>query len=378
MNCAAKPIRLQGDTFLAPAPLGHVIPWLRRTSLALSLAGCFLSLLLGYFSANCASLDWTQLPPLPDKIGFASPFAGVSGRALIVAGGANFPDKMPWDGGQKVWHDNAWLLDAPGGLWRQVGKLPRPLAYGVSVTGPDGVVCVGGSDSTRHYSEAFQLSWRRSKLVISPLPSLPISLAGAAGAVVGENLYVSCGSEQPGEIEASARTFVLNFGARKPAWREIPPLPAKPRLFAAGAAHRGAFYLIGGAALQPTAAGKSVRVYLKETWSYRPKEGWRRLSDISRPNVAAPSPAPFVNGNLLLLGGDDGSRVDFSPLDKHPGFPREILAYDPVLDCWRELEELPAPRATLPCVQWRGRFVLPSGEVRPGVRSPEVWSFTAP
>src|SRR4051794_9202194 len=41
---------------------------------------------------------WTQLPSLPDPEGFASAFAGVSHDALLVAGGANFPDKRPWDG----------------------------------------------------------------------------------------------------------------------------------------------------------------------------------------------------------------------------------------------------------------------------------------
>ena len=30
---------------------------------------------------------------------------------------------------------------------------------------------------------------------------------------------------------------------------------------------------------------------------------------------------------------------------------------------------------TVPCVEWRGRLILPSGEVRPGVRSPDTWSF---
>ena len=35
----------------------------------------------------------------------------------------------------------------------------------------------------------------------------------------------------------------------------------------------------------------------------------------------------------------------------------------------------PAPHVTTPAANWRGRWVIPSGEVRPGVRSPEVWSF---
>ena len=28
------------------------------------------------------------------------------------------------------------------------------------------------------------------------------------------------------------------------------------------------------------------------------------------------------------------------------------------------------------CVEWGKEFVIPSGEVRPGVRSPEVWAFS--
>ena len=43
-----------------------------------------------------------------------SAVAGVSGGALLVAGGANFPDKKPWQGGTKVWYDTVFVLDEPG------------------------------------------------------------------------------------------------------------------------------------------------------------------------------------------------------------------------------------------------------------------------
>ena len=45
--------------------------------------------------AVAQSLTWNQLPSLPDPLGVAAPIAGVSGGALVVAGGANFPGKMP-------------------------------------------------------------------------------------------------------------------------------------------------------------------------------------------------------------------------------------------------------------------------------------------
>ena len=46
----------------------------------------------------------TELPPLENQIkslGFAGPIAGVIKDKLVIAGGANFPDAMPWLGGRK-------------------------------------------------------------------------------------------------------------------------------------------------------------------------------------------------------------------------------------------------------------------------------------
>lgn len=326
---------------------------------------------------SCAALKWSQLPPLPDRLGVAGPFAGVSGGTLLVAGGANFPDKMPWEGGTKVWHDTVYALDQPDGRWRIVGRLPRPLGYGVSVSDADALVCVGGSDVTRHYADTFRLCLRGGQLVTKPLPPLPIPLANMSGAVISNVLYVAAGTETPGEQRATGRFFALALKASQPAWRELESLPGLPRLLATAAACDGAFHLFGGVALEPNAQGKIARVYLRDAWRYRPGEGWSRLADLPTPSAAGPSPAPVVAGRVLLLGGDDGSHVGFQPLDQHPGFSKAILAYDPALDHWTEACEVPAPRATLPCVEWRGQFILPSGEARPGVRSPAVWGVTS-
>lgn len=328
------------------------------------------------FSAE-PSLTWKQLPSLPDPLGVAAPFAGISGGALIVAGGANFPGKMPWEGGTKVWHDRVWLLERMDGVWREVGKLPRPLAYGICATFRDTLVCVGGSDQERHYSDAFRLSWKGGELVTEPLPSLPIPLSGASGALVKDTLYIACGSEKPGEQSATNRLFALDLSASNPAWRELPELPSKPRLLAVAATNDSAFYVFGGVALKPNDAGKITRVYLREAWKYDENDGWHRLADLPKPSVAAPSPAPSIENRFLLLAGDDGSLVGFQPVDKHPGFPKGILAYDPARDRWTtDVGEVPAPRATVPCVEWNGMFAVPSGEMRPGVRSPEVWAIT--
>jgi N-acetylneuraminate epimerase len=135
-----------------------------------------------------ADMYWEKLPALPDEQGFAGAFAEVCGDTLLVAGGANFPEKKPWEGGKKQWYDTVYALDAPNGKWTIAGKLPRPLGYGVSVSHRGGVICVGGSDAERHYADVFQLEMKSGQLVTSKLPSLPITVANACGALVGNTL----------------------------------------------------------------------------------------------------------------------------------------------------------------------------------------------
>jgi N-acetylneuraminate epimerase len=319
-------------------------------------------------------ITWSQLPPLPVKLGVAAPFVGTSGGALIVAGGANFPQGYPWQGGKKIWHDEVYALDETNGQWVAAGHLPRPLAYGVAVSINGGVLCIGGSDADGHRREVFELHWRHGRLTVEPRDPLPIPLAQACGAVVGDTVYVACGATEPGEKAATNRVFALGYRWKELRWRELEPCPGKPRILAVAAAVDGAFYMAGGAALEP-ANGHIARVCLRDTWCYRPGAGWSRLADLPKPSVAAPSPAPGAGSEFFVVGGDDGSLAGFQPVEKHPGFPNMILAYDAARNLWRTNGETPAPRATVPVVRWQNRFVIPSGEMRPGVRSPEVWTL---
>ena len=143
-------------------------------------------------------LTWTTLPELPDALGVAGPFAGVSGGSLIVAGGANFPHGPPWEGGRKVWHEAIYVLSAPAGRWTDAGRLPRPLAYGVSATTPRGLICAGGGDAQRHHADVFVLERVGDRIQIQNLPALPRPCANACGGLLGETLYLAGGEETPG------------------------------------------------------------------------------------------------------------------------------------------------------------------------------------
>ncbi|HUR53885.1 MAG TPA: hypothetical protein VMZ71_07125, partial [Gemmataceae bacterium] len=293
-------------------------------------------------------------------------FAGVSNGALLVAGGANFPDKKPWDGGKKVWTDRVFVLDKPDGEWKDAGKLPRPLGYGVSVSHRTGVVCVGGCDAERHSAATFRLEWKDGKLVTTPLPSLPVTAAYLCGALLGDDLFVAGGQEKPDSPSALKTAYRINLGDREPKWERLADIPGSGRMLAVSAAHAGAFWVVGGVELVPG------RKYLKDAHRYDPGRGWSRVKDFPTPVAASPSPAPSDETGFFVLGGDDGSQVGVGP-DKHRGFSRTVVRFDAKTGEWVPAGELAAARVTVPCVVWGMSWVVPSGEVRPGVRSPEVW-----
>lgn len=323
----------------------------------------------------------TALAPLPDVHGFAGMFAGVSGGALLCAGGANFPEKPLVQGGEKTWSDRVFLLPTPHGSWREAGRLPRSNGYGVSATWRDTVVIVGGGNAQVNFRTAALMRWDGARLSFTALPDLPVPVANSCGAVVGDILYVASGQETPAATSTLNRCFALNLAVADCTWREIPwPAGAPGRILAVAAAHDGWFYLFSGADLFPNAQGQPERHYLTDAWRYRSDTGWQRLADLPHSVAAAPSPAMNADDtHLVIVGGVSPEFLATLPKNApHPGFPRELLAYDTVGNTWASAIapfDGPPPRVTAPLTSWQSRFVIPSGEVAPGIRTPTVLSF---
>lgn len=321
-------------------------------------------------------LNWSQLPPIPDAEGFASPFAGVVDDQLVVAGGANFPDAKPWEGGQKVWYDSVFVLSSPEGKWKDVGKLPRALAYGASITTEEGLICIGGSDATTHHAEVFRLELHDDTVAITDLPSLPSRCANLTGALLGRTVYVAGGIESADAIEALHNVWTLDLDHLDAGWKVIDPWPGPGRMLATSGVQDGSFFIVGGAGLRAGSDGKPERIWLQDGYRYTPGKGWRRIADTSQVSVAAPSPMPAIGAStLLLIGGDDGAQVTVEPSD-HRGFPKNVFAYHTVTDTWRPVGEIPIGLVTTSTVRWGDRIVIPGGERMPGTRSNQVWSGT--
>ncbi len=320
---------------------------------------------------------WEKLAPLPEPLGVAGPCAGVSGEALLVGGGANFPNGKPWEGGKKAWSDQVYVLEKPDGAWRPAGKLPQPLAYGVSATLPEGVVCAGGNDAEGPRSDVVLLKWdaKAGKLAATALPSLPRPLTNACGAAIGSRLYLAGGEEAPNATAATNALRMLDLADLGKGWQELPACPGPARILAGAAVTNGQFFLAGGIELEAGADGKPKRKgYLKDTWCFDPaKQAWNRRADLPLPLAAMPSPGASANpGEFIFYGGDDGSEQALPP-EKRTGFRRDVVRYESGKNAWMTVGEMPGTaRVTVPMVAWQGRLVIPSGEIRAGTRSAEI------
>jgi N-acetylneuraminic acid mutarotase len=370
------------------------------------------------------ALAWQRLPDLPDPLGVAGAFVGESGGAVLVAGGANFPGGVPWRGGRKVCsgavhvlvEGSAGTAVPTGGAgplrWvANAGALPRALSYGVSVTTDRGVLIIGGCDASQCYADVYRAEWTPDHGVrTTVLPSLPRPLAFMAGALVGRTVFVAGGQETVASPRATRSVYSLDLAAEGTAdfaWREEPSWPGPARVLAVGAGQAGeggpAFYLFSGRDVQP---GQLPRT-LSDAYRFEPKtRHWVTLGPVRDGDretcVMAGTAVPHGDHTILLLGGDSGElftpieqrRAEIAAtadpdarraaeaglnetLDKHPGFAGTVIAYDTVAGTYETVGRLPRPApVTATAIPWRRGILLPTGEVRPGVRSPAVWHGT--
>ena len=116
--------------------------------------------------------------------------------------------------------------------------------------------------------------------------------------------------------------------------------------------------------------------FLRDAWQYTPKTGiWRNRAELPRPAVAGVA-ASWGQSHILVLGGDDGElfgRAD-ELKDAHPGFKNEALAYHTITDSWTSAGSMPQNKVTTIPVIWEDRIVLACGEIRPRIRTPQVWT----
>lgn len=359
------------------------------------------------------SVQWkvvAELPPADGRakaLGVAGPVTGVHNGVLIVAGGANFPNGMPWTGGQKKYYDDVYVLQNTGSdkfSWLKTKPLhlKRKLAYSGNVTLPEGIVCVGGETEAGPTNNVFLLQWNATQkdILIKDLPPLPLALTNTTVANIGKTIYVVGGEDGQRAVN---NFFSLNLSDSLPQWKELPSLPIAASHAVAIAQSNGkneCIYVIGGRTKSVSGISdlhNTVFCYDSE------KNNWKQVSNISdgkqTTNMSAATAVAFGETQILLMGGDKGTvfhRIEtynvniaaaktpeekkrlesekIALLNQHPGFSRDVLVYNTIKDCWTKIGEVPgfAP-VTTTAVKWNGEIFIPSGEIKPGRRTPKIW-----
>lgn len=342
---------------------------------------------------STGQIKWEEMTPIPDALGVAGPFAGVSNDFLVVAGGANFPQPV-WET-SKQWVDNIYALDLTAdpssASWVEVGQLPRPTGYGAAVSTPLGIICFGGNDATTIFDHAFVLTIDRNDsnqpvLTVSDFPKLPSPNAYSQAVLHGNKIFIATGQTGLGLDSTHNQFWSLDFSSVLDAdepdftslnWEVLPVFPGEPRAFAITTIQHDGFdqniFLVSGR----RAEGEET-LFLKEHWKYNLRSGeWSRVADIPE-CVMAGTGFPMGQSHYLVTGGDTGElffKAD-DLKDDHPGFLKKSWAYNAITDTWSEHGAMPANHVTTIPVEYKGSVFIPSGEVRPRVRSPKVWKLT--
>lgn len=322
---------------------------------------------------------YTSLPPLPDSLGRAGMFAGVAGERLLIAGGANFLNEMPWEGGKKKWHDDIFILQNEADHWEKSPiKLPAGLGYGVTGSYNGQVFIVGGSTATAHHDQVIILQWENNALTMSDGPKLPHTLANMAGTTVGSLLLVVGGMITP-DGSPQAICYGLDMDDLETGWFELPSWDGPARIFPVTGSYGGSLYLFSGETNWTTAHGANRRHILHDAYRFTPnkKEGkwdgqWKKLGAIPRGMSAGANPAPLLGGDKFFFsGGVDRVTALHTDPRNHPGIDGTVLWYDPENDLWSSGSDkkISPARVTLPSVAWNGNVYYISGEIKPGVRT---------
>lgn len=348
-------------------------------------------------SSSKGKMRWDELATLPDPEGFGGGYVGVSDGRLLFAGGANFPDKPVWEGGSKRYYDSIFVLDTPEGDWRKLqDRLPQPTAYGGSVSHGNRLIVLGGEDGERAHSSVFALELDGETVKRTTLPSLPRPCTYPSVALLGNRVFVAGGMDASpwGEGATNYRAFwSLRLNRDSATWMEHPPWPGPERFEAAAAGVGNHFFLFSGMrkvrdSLEDPGAGSTTSL-LRDAYRYSITGGagaghWHRIAAPPRGAAGAASPAPTLgNDGFVLIGGWDDKAVKLGNrgtalLSKHPGVNRSCFVYDIQTDSWAEVDAFPDEemgRVTVPTTLWGKRWILASGERRPGVRSPRIFAL---
>jgi sialate O-acetylesterase len=350
---------------------------------SLLLAGLALALV----SCKTQEMNTNELRPIPDASyakGVSAPFCGVAQGVLVVAGGANFPDKPLLEGGAKRMYNDIWIKSPSfWKKWIRAGHLPDSTAYGATFQLGDTLVFAGGNAEGETTDKVYSMHLSFGKAVLRTLPQLPVPLEQAGFTRDGDHLYLVGGLSG-----AACSTGVYVCNTEDYRWEKLTDLPeplVQPLAFAA----EGTLYVWGGfnpETLEVSPRGLSLNLEHPEAWAEAPS-----VPDDGTFTGAAGCTMPDCR--LVVVGGVNreifARALHNTPEDRIPylskkpseyQFRSDVWRFDPATEEWKLLGNVSSCALAGPGVAVCGlkEIYVAGGELKPGVRSPKIFTLRLP
>ena len=366
------------------------------------------------FSNNFIWKEKAALPPGKGgslQKGLASPFAGTfSDGTILVAGGCNFPGKPVIDGGEKVFHKDIYVLTKDS-EWKVVSQMASGLAYGASVSIPEGVLCIGGNNSENISKEVFLLTWNKEKNMLDKIqyPDLPIPLTSCSATLCEGIIYLGGSKTINGTGNYFMSLDLKKKNDKSFGWKILPDFPGdlriNPILVTQNGKESANIYLFGG--FTPSTDKTNAKVTNKGL-IYNPKtQVWEETSEVRVNNsdiyaLQGASAIAVGSNHILFIGGVNKNIFENAVHQEYIGskaktqaekevfekwkydyynhspewynFNNKVLVYHTITDIWtiEDVYPFPAP-AGAAIVPYNSGWLIINGEICPGIRSNKVY-----
>ncbi len=326
--------------------------------------------------------------------GVSACYGAIYNDTLYVAGGCNFPEKPVTEGGIKRYYKGI-LKTASQQVdkttrWEKVGEMPATSAYGANIQCDDKWIIAGGMNENGATKKVICINLN-DNCSVENLPELPYAIDNTAGTSVDGKIFVVGGNA---DGKSSAMVFVLDLNNLDLGWKELTVMPSRGRVQPVCAATKDALYVWGG--FSPSDENGDAVAYTDGLKYDFATNTWELLPDVMADNekiTFTGGTMTSIDENTMVAAGgvnrdifEDAisgryelvSKADY--MHKAPEwykFNQYLMIYDVEKKAWKTLDKnkIYARAGALILSSEKGIFYI-GGELKPGVRTPEIHLLT--